>query len=345
MKDRKLHVAVFFGGEAGSHDLSQESGEWLCYFLPREKYRVTPVRVTPEGAWQVPLGHLPQRGPIKRMLTNLFQAVAPVPPKQGLERLLLRPVQALITLLRGRGGDDGALHGLAQTLGIVTVGSGLPACQQTSDKHACALRLADIVTPPEARRYQPGEALEDIISDVRDFMVPPLFVKPAAQEASVGIREALSLEELSGALREAQSFGDVLIQPRSVGQEVSLTLFDDARGRVQALPATVIVPERARFFDHLAKRRPGRVQLFTRADESETVLEAEAIAREVYRELGCRGPVSFDMVAEADGSLTLLDVNVVPTLSTLTPLLAQLRVGGVAPGALYDTLIQRSLGG
>ena len=83
--------------------MSEETGLWLCYFLPRSRYQVTPVRVTPEGRWQVPLGNLPERGPIKKMLSNLFQVVPSVLPSRGVERLLRRPVDALATVLRGRG--------------------------------------------------------------------------------------------------------------------------------------------------------------------------------------------------------------------------------------------------
>ena len=65
MRNRKPRVVVFFGGDVGSFDLSEESGYWACQYIPRTKYDITPVRVNHDGNWQVPLGGLPQRGPVK----------------------------------------------------------------------------------------------------------------------------------------------------------------------------------------------------------------------------------------------------------------------------------------
>lgn len=345
MRGKKPHVAIFFGGEAGSHDLSSETGEKVCYYLPRTNYRITPVRITPQGKWQVPLGSLPQQGPVKKIMRNLFKAVRAVSPKKGLERLLKTPVNALMTVVRGRGGDDGALHGLGGALGIPVVGSPVYACQQTNDKHVCGRRLEDIVSAPVYHRYRGKGNLADIVEEAREIFVPPLFVKPCQQEGSWGVTEVTNRDELAPAVKTAQQYGDILIQQRSPGTELTITLFDDERGKVHKLPSVVVVPQRTTtFYDHLAKRRAGRVLLHTPHQEISPVLEeVESVARDVYDELDCSGPVSFDVVADED-TAELLDVNTIPTLTTLTPLMRQLKTAGIHPGTLFDSLIRRSLG-
>lgn len=343
MKPKKPRVAVFFGGEADSHDVSTTTGMWLCYFLPRGQYDITPVRVTPEGRWQVPLGSLPERGPIERMLQGLLTAVRAVPPLEGLSRLLRRPLHALLTVLRRKGGDDGTLHGLAETIGVPVVGTPRAACQVTSDKHVCGQALSDIVVSPLAQRFRAMEEPAAVVAAVREWLIPPLFVKPVQQECSVGVCAVTSLDELGPAASAARQKGDFLVQQRVPGTEVSISLFDDAQGKVHALPATVIQPTLADYYDHLAKRRPGRVTLHTGDGASDDLIdEAEAIARDVYHELGARGLVSVDLVA-GEEAIELLDVNTVPILSPHTPLLHQLRVARVHPGALFDDLLRRSL--
>lgn len=344
MKNKKPHVAIFFGGDAGSHDLSYETGQWLCYYLPRSKYRVTPVRVTPQGKWQVPLGSLPMLGPVKKVVNNLFQAVRAVSPAKGLERLLRTPVDALMTVIRGRGGDDGALHGLGASLNIPVIGSPQHACQQTSDKYVCGQGVDDIVSAPMTRRYRQTQELNDIVEEAREIFVAPLFVKPAQQEGSFGVVEVTHHDELAPAVKLAQAQGDVLVQQRSPGTELVFTLIDDERGGLYQLPPTVVVPQRAvTYYDHLAKRRTGRVMLHTPEREHLPILdEVEELTRDVYSELGCKGVVSFDVVVDED-SAELLDVNTVPTLTELTPLKYQLKRAGMHPGKLFDSLIQRSL--
>jgi D-alanine-D-alanine ligase len=173
--------------------------------------------------------------------------------------------------------------------------------------------------------------------------MPPLFVKPVGQEGSYGVITVDSIDELGPAIKLVQQAGDVLIQERVDGTEVSVSLFDDRRGGLRVLPPTIVIPEKAPFYDHLAKRRSGRVKLHTPITDSNPLLdEVEDIARDVYDELGCQGLVSLDMVI-GEESTQLLEVNTVPTLTTLTPLRQQLKAARVRPSGLFDTLIRRSL--
>lgn len=343
MRNRKPHVAIFFGGQAGSHDLSEETGYWACQYIPRTKYQITPVRIATDGSWQVPLGSLPQQGPIRRMMTKMFEAVPVLSATRGLERLLRRPVDLLLTFVRGVGGDDGSLHGVGRTLSIPVVGSPLPVCQQTSDKFVCAQRVGNIIASPAMQRFKQGTDSNKIVEAVRKLYVPPLFVKPVYEEASVGVEEVNSLDELGAAVRRSQQAGDVLVQKRAPGIEMTVTLFNDRRGQVRALPPTVIVPQKVSFYDHLAKRRAGRVALNTPPVDNNAILKrVQAVARDIYDDVGCAGVVSFDLNVDGQ-NIQLLEVNTIPTLTVLTPLFQQLKVGHVHPTTLLEQQIARSL--
>jgi len=223
IRRKKPHLVIFFGGEVGSHDLSEESGYWACQYIPRSQYQITPVRVRADGQWQVPLGSLPQTGQIRRMMTKMFEAVPVLPAAKGLERLLRRPVDLLLTFVRGQGGDDGSLHGVGRALSIPVVGSSLPVCQQTSDKFICAQRLQDIVSSPPTKRFKKSDSPQKIVDSVRSLYVPPLFVKPIYEEASIGVEEVHSLDELGAAVKRAQKAGDVIVQKKAPGTEMSVT--------------------------------------------------------------------------------------------------------------------------
>lgn len=343
MRSRKLHVAVFFGGTSDNHDLSTETGYWVCQYLPRAQYRVTPVHVTHEGLWQVPLGNLPQSGSVDRMMDMMFQAVPAQPVAAAIERLLRQPVHALMTVIRGAGGDDGALHSLGQTLSIPVVGSGVQTCQQTSDKQSCARRLEDLVSVPLTYRFPHSVPPDDVIETVRTYFVPPVFVKPAAEEGSVGVEAVQHPDELPASINRVRTFGDVLVQERLSGTEMSVSVFKDDQGRIHVLPPTVIVPRKAQFYDSLSKRTEGRVTLHTpQSSEDHLLAEIYRIAEDVYRELNCRGLVSIDCIV-ADDTTNVLEVNTIPTLTNLTPLKQQLKVVGMHPNVLLDQLIQGSL--
>lgn len=344
MLSKKPNIAVFFGGADGSYDLSEESGYWACQFIPRSIYQITPVRILPNGQWQVPLGNLPAQGPIKKMISGIFSALPALSPVKGLERLLSRPVNAIMTLIRGRGGDDGSLHGLGNTLSIPIVGASLPVCQQTSNKAICHRQVQDIVNSPASLHFKKNELLDSITSRIRRTFVPPLFVKPVYQEASVGVEEITSLDELNAAVLQAQVAGDILVQMKAPGEEVSLTLFDDAKGKIHTLPPTVITPLKSTFYDQLAKRRPGRVSLNTSFNQLPATAfnQIREKAAAIYQELGCNGIISFDFMVNQTGG-TFLEMNTVPSLTRLTPLFHQLKAQGMNPAQLLDQQIRSAL--
>ena len=55
--DRKLKVAVLFGGRSGEHDVSLMSARSVLSVLDARKYAVTEVGITREGKW-MPGGNL-----------------------------------------------------------------------------------------------------------------------------------------------------------------------------------------------------------------------------------------------------------------------------------------------
>lgn len=344
MPTRKPHVAVFFGGAPESHDLSQETGYWMCQYVPRTKYAVTPVHVTPEGNWQVPLGTLPQHGPINRMLDMLFTGIEAVVPSQGLQRLLRHPIAALMTTLRGPGGDDGALHSLGSALHIPVVGSGHATSQQTYHKHLCANHVDALVSSPYTMHFRHKQPTLEIVEEIRNELVPPLFIKPSAQEGSTGVELVTSLDELAAAINRAKhTNGDILAQEFMRGTEINLSLLEDSRGVLQTLPPTIVIPKKAAFYDQLAKRRAGRVMLHSaNQQENPVLLQAEAIARDVYEQLDCKNFATFDLIHN-DGVIDLLEVNTIPTLTEFTPLKQQLAVAGLHPTQMIDGWLSQTL--
>lgn len=336
-------VVVFFGGSPSNHDLSMESGSWVCRYLPRARYRVAPVRMTTSGQWQVPLGTLPQQGSVERVLERLWQAVPAVAPAAGMERLLAHQPRAFLTLLRGRGGDDGAMQSLGAILGVPVVGSSARTCYETADKQQLLRRLAGVVATPRTERYRGGAALDSAVTRARQTFRPPFFIKPAAEEGSVGVEEVKSMEALPPALARLSPGQEIVMQENMPGIEVAVTLVNDKTGAVRVLPPAVITAKRAPFYDALAKRREGRVRIVpTDWQPDERLKKAVEAARAAYDELGCEGWATFDFKVDENGA-KLLEVNSIPTFSAFTPLVHQLAAAGTSPAALLDQLVEQRL--
>lgn len=343
MTSGKPHVVVFYGGTSGNHDLSQESALWLCEHAPRSEYQITPVEITTEGLWKVPLGSLPVSGKISRMMSMLSQAVRAQEPTSAMQRLLNRPVQAFMSLIRGEGGDDGATHGIGQMLKTPVVGSSLTASQNTSNKYAFHHIISHLTASPHTRYMRSSTPEAEILRTVDDSFMFPLFIKPATQEGSRGIEHVPSVNEILPALRRARSHGDVIIQEQQIGQELSVTVLQGHDGRLYTLPSTLIIPRKAAFYDDMAKRRLGRATLHTaKTPENRIIAEAESIAKDVFQELGCEGVATVDMI-NGDEGIYVLEVNTVPMFTQFTPLIYQLKAAGLHPGTLFDGLVKQTL--
>src|SRR5215213_6815333 len=58
--DKKLHVAVLFGGRSGEHEVSLMSARSVLSVLDPAKYEVTQIGITHEGKWLTGAGVLGQ---------------------------------------------------------------------------------------------------------------------------------------------------------------------------------------------------------------------------------------------------------------------------------------------
>lgn len=330
MQKKKPRVAVFYGGGLDNRDLSLATGEWFLEHMPRAQYDVIPVHVTAQRQWQVPLGSLPRQGGVNRVLEMLMAAVPVMPPAQALPRLLSREPDVFFTLLREAGGDDGAMQMLANTVGISAVGSPPVTCAVTSDKRACARAIEPVAMSPFTI---PAE--QATWSDFGE----PVFVKRASAEGSTGVVRIEDGHEFEN-IRERRS--DQLVQEARLGQELTVTVYQDAEGNIRGLPPTTIIPVKATYFDALAKRRSGRVKLVATDTHNTVSRRAMQLAQDIYELLHCRGVVTIDMIAHPHG-IDVLEVNTVPVAGAHAPLASQLESAGVQPNQFIDSVIRESV--
>ena len=167
----------------------------------------------------------------------------------------------------------------------------------------------------------------------------PLIVKPIAGGSSLDVIlcESARAVELQ-ARKLLKKEGSVLIETFIPGHEITVGILDD-HGKPQALPVIEI-----RFptpiFDYDAKYVPGRGEFIVPAPiPSEAAEASQQAALRAHAALGCRGFSRVDLRLGEDGSPYVLEVNVLPGLTSISDLP---RAAG-ASGIPYDDLIERML--
>jgi D-alanine-D-alanine ligase len=227
-------------------------------------------------------------------------------------RLMTARIDVVFNALHGRYGEDGAVQGLFEMMGIPYTGSGVLASAIGMDKITCKRVWQTLELPtPEWRGVAPGETVGAA------FTLPaklPLVVKPAAEGSSVGISIVRERPKLVPAITKARAFGgDVLLERYVAGKEITVAILG-----TRALGAMEVVAE-GEFHSYDVKYTPGKEQFLMPAPLSkktyDRVLE---LGLEAHRAIGAEGYSRVDLRVDAQERPFLIEINTLPGLTSLS---------------------------
>src|SRR5512141_1199075 len=131
MSEKKLHVAVLFGGRSGEHEVSLMSARSVLSVLEPAKYDVTQIGITHEGKW------LTGEDVLEKFESGKLD---------GLKHFLLSPdpsdaspstphaIDVFFPVLHGTFGEDGTLQGVFELADVAYVGAGVVGSSVGMDK-------------------------------------------------------------------------------------------------------------------------------------------------------------------------------------------------------------------
>ena len=254
------------------------------------------------------------------------------PAERSLEDLRHEGFDRVFITLHGRGGEDGTMQGALTLMGIPFTGSGVMASALGMDKWRTKLvwQAAGLPVPD----YALLTADSDFGAVERQFGLP-LFVKPASEGSSVGVTKVKATGELRAAYEEAVRHDPLVLAERFLsGGEYTVAILGD-----RALPAIRIEPT-TEFYDYEAKySRDDTRYLCPCGLSAEAEAQMQALAKQAFAVLGCRGWGRVDVLLDAEGTPYLLEINTSPGMTdhSLVPMAAR------AAGIGFDELCLRVL--
>jgi D-alanine-D-alanine ligase len=361
--ERRIRVAVVFGGRSSEHAISCVSAGSVLGHLDRERFEIVPVGITPEGGWVLGRDDPEALSIQNRQLpavdsTGTSLTLPADPTLGGLVRLdpgrageVLSAVDVAFPVLHGPYGEDGTIQGLLELAGTPYVGAGVLASAAAMDKEftkkllaAEGLPVGDVVV------LRPGVAT---LSDAqRDRLGLPVFVKPARAGSSVGITKVASWAALPAAIAAAREHDPkVLVEAAVVGREVECGVLEFPDGSVRAsLPAEIRLvgsgedgsaPE---FYDFESKYLDDVCEFDIPAKLDDAATErVRELAIAAFTALDCQGLARVDFFALEDGSLVVNEVNTMPGFTPISMFPRMWAVTGVDYPALLGTLIETAL--
>lgn len=291
-------VAVLMGGNAAEREISLKSGAAVFAALQRQQVDVLAIDVT----------------------NSVIAAL------DGLV------IDRVFNIMHGRGGEDGVLQGVLQTLKIPYTGSGVLASALGMDKLRTKLcwQGAGLQTPP----WFLLRSEADIDSCIAKLGFP-MIVKPAQEGSSIGMSKANDRAELVQAFQTAQQYRcDVYAESWVTGSEYTVGVLNG-----QALPVIRLETPNT-FYDFDAKYRANTTKYHCPCGLSEQEENnLQYLALQACDIIGVKGWARVDVFIDQKGQAQLIEVNTVPGMTdhSLVPMAAKQQ------GIEFDELVWRIL--
>jgi D-alanine-D-alanine ligase len=247
-------------------------------------------------------------------------------------------------VLHGASGEDGALRGLLEMLGLPFVGSGAEATRLAWNKPVAKTIVSGAGVPTPRSITLSRDAFrelgaESVLDTVTNSLGLPLIVKPAHGGSAQGVSWVDSTDDLRKAMVHAFTYSDsALIEQRILGCEICITIIDTGEGPV-AVPAVEIEPLSGHY-DFEARYTAGATRFYTPPRLEADVIEAATQhALSAYAALGLRHLARVDFVVDAQGISWFLEASTMPGLTETSSTALALDSAGYDVGGVWAAIV------
>lgn len=360
MAQRKLRVAVIFGGRSAEHEVSLQSARNVVGALDPDKYEPVLIGIDREGRWflnENSLSLLNAEDPRLIALGAGERRVALTPDGEDgaiVERGQgpdlptatdgLGRVDLVFPVLHGPYGEDGSIQGLARLANLPCVGADILGSAVGMDKDVMKrlLRDASLAIAP-FRSFTTAEAAIAGYDEAVAELGQDLFIKPANLGSSVGISHVLDREAYVEGVRAAFRYDmKIIVETRITGRELEVAVLGNEEP-LASIPGEIVPAEdfysyEAKYLDEngAALVIPARL---TTAEEA--ALRSAAIT--AYRALCARGMARVDFFLEASGRVVVNEINTIPGFTSISMYPKLWEASGLPCPALLDRLIELAI--
>ena len=235
-------------------------------------------------------------------------------------------------ILHGRGGEDGEIQGVCQSLDLPYTGSDLTGAVLSMNKMLSKQVWIQHGLPTAEFAQVTNETdCDELVSK----LTLPLIIKPVNEGSSIGMSKVNSVDELAHAIQLATQFdAEVIAEQWITGAEYTVAILDD-----EALPVIELRTPHE-FYDFEAKYQSNTTEYLCPCDLSEQdAKQCQDLALQAFKTLRMSGWGRIDFMRDGSGQFYLLEANSIPGMTdhSLVPMAA------VQAGFDFDTLVLKIL--
>lgn len=350
--NKKIHVAVLFGGKSAEHEISVISAKNVVAALDPNKYEVTLIGIDKTGVWHLEqIQNLLQQTSVLPNLNQAQNGVALMPGKRSdlfmcqQQATSLNHIDVVFPVLHGPLGEDGTVQGLLKIADVPFVGPGVLSSSVCMDKDVMKRLLRDAGLPvAKFLVFRKHERTQLNFGAIEQELGLPFFIKPANLGSSVGISKVHNEAEFLPALTEAFSYDNkIIIEEFTPGREIECAVLGNDNNMQAALPAEII-PQHE-FYSYEAKYLdPNGAKLEVPAKLAPDIVKKfQSLAIQAAQALCCEGMARVDCFLQGDGNIYINEVNTIPGFTAISMYPASWIASGINYAQLIDYLIKLAI--
>lgn len=252
------------------------------------------------------------------------------------ERLRRGGFDRAFIILHGRGGEDGEIQGVLESLQIPYTGSGITGAVLSMNKRISKqIWQSQGLSTPQYISLNRESDTQQIV----DSLGLPIVIKPVNEGSSLGMSKVTSAEQLQQAIQLAFDYDyDVIAEQWIHGAEYTISILNG-----EALPVIRLTTPRE-FYDFEAKYQADSTEYLcpcglTKIEET----RCQQLALKAFTALGMSSWGRIDVMADQQGDFYLLEANSIPGMTdhSLVPMAA--RQAGISFKDLVGQILQDSL--
>jgi D-alanine-D-alanine ligase len=334
----KLKVLLAYGGQSSEHDVSVASARNVIKALDYSKYEVAICYIDLSGRWW-----------LQDEVASSIESTIQLLPMLGQKSFLMHPggdvlnTDVLLPILHGSNGEDGAIQGMAQLVGVRCAGPSLLSAAVTMDKDMTKRLLEREGIPVVPWKTWVVKNKEPTYEVIAGELGHDVFVKPASAGSSVGVSHVTSSESWSEVLQlAAKNSETVLIEKTIYGREIEVAILGNSVPTISA-PGEVI--SGSDFYSYEAKYGSNSNSKISIPADLEKPIKNELTdyALRAYTAVEGKGMARIDFFVTQQGEVFLNEINSIPGFTDISmyPKLWQAR--DLSATAVVDKLIQLAL--
>jgi len=366
VSERKVRVAVVFGGRSTEHAVSCASAGLVLGAIDHDRYDVVPIGIARDGRWVLAsddpkrlamadgvlpdvdavaepgVSVMPRTGPG----TSALVVTGPASLPQG-----LGDVDVVLPLLHGIYGEDGTIQGLLEMAGIRYAGAGVLASAAGMDKEYMKLLFAARGLPigpyvVVRDRMWTSVMRKRVLDEIAELGYP-VFVKPARGGSSIGTSRVDSQEDLEDAIERARQHDlKVLVEAAISGAEVECAVLEGIDGgpTEASLPGQVVVDPHSAWYDFEAKYLGDATAMEIPAPVPPSAVERiRQLACLAFDAIDCEGLARVDFFYTPDGEILVNEINTMPGMTPASGFPKMWEATGLPAPQLFDRIISTAL--